>query len=270
MLQSPDYREFSGTGLDPRRIEACWSSVASADGDHRVLPDGRMDLIVRFRVDARQRIGERRLLVIGPARRYADVPVCRGDRFLGGRCRRGWGGLCRGVDPWALSGAALRGDDAAAARGADAAPLVQARDATTLRDALFETVRLRALRARSAAPAVDAAIERMHAGGGRLPLPDLAAGAGMGERSLRRHLRDRIGLTFSAFAAVLRFQRAMRRLAGVPAPALAQVAAECGYSDQAHMTREFLRHGGFTPGARPPVTLVGMPLQGVAAIFNTA
>jgi len=270
MLLSSDYRELADTGLDRRRIEAFWCSTASADGDYRVLPDGRMDLIVRFRTDARLRIEGRRLLITGPARRHADVPVRHGDRFFGARFRPGWGGLCLGTDPLALAGNALVGDEVVQVLGADAAPLLQAPDADALREALVETVRLRALRARSAAPGIDAAIERMHLGGGQLALPDLVASAGMSERSLRRHLRDRVGLTYSAFVAVLRFQRAMRRLAVAPVPTLAQVAVECGYSDQAHMTREFIRHGGFTPGQRLPVTLVGMPLDGVAAIFNTA
>lgn len=245
--------------------------MALLDGSYRVLPDGRMDLIVRCRPDAQARIGDRSLLIVGPSRRYVDVPLKRGDRFFGVRFRAGWGGLCLGLDPVSLLDDALRGDEAVQATlGTDAAPLLQASTVAALQEALVETARLRALRARSASPGIDAAIERMHRDGGRLALPDLAASIGMSERSLRRQLRDRVGLTFSGFAAVLRFQRAMRRLAVAPVPALAQVAAECGYSDQAHMTREFLRHGGFTPGARMPATLVGMPLQGVAAIFNPA
>ncbi|MBA3300432.1 MAG: helix-turn-helix transcriptional regulator [Thermoleophilaceae bacterium] len=46
-------------------------------------------------------------------------------------------------------------------------------------------------------------------------------------------------------AGILRFDRASRMLRGGAAPA--DVAFDCGYSDQAHLTREFRRYAGRTP-----------------------
>jgi AraC-like DNA-binding protein len=78
-------------------------------------------------------------------------------------------------------------------------------------------------------------------------------------RTLRRHLSRALGLSFKAYSSVLRFQRTMRLLTREERPlGLADAALEGGYSDQAHMTRDFRRHGGFTPGARPPLVLIGM------------
>jgi AraC-like DNA-binding protein len=49
---------------------------------------------------------------------------------------------------------------------------------------------------------------------------------------------------------VIRFGRAVRLLhSGTP---IAQVAAECGFYDQAHMNREFRVLGGTTPGQIHP------------------
>lgn len=111
----------------------------------------------------------------------------------------------------------------------------------------------------------------MHLTGGRLPLPDLARTVGMSKRTLRRSIGGSVGLSFKALAPVLRFQRTVRLLAGPQGrgPTLTQAAHEGGYSDQAHMTREFRRHGGFTPGRRPPVALGSLALPGPTETFKT-
>jgi len=62
---------------------------------------------------------------------------------------------------------------------------------------------------------------------------------------------------------VVRFDRASRALRrSRPAP-LARLAAECGYHDQAHMTREFRALAGTTPAAYAGARLPGY--LGVAA-----
>lgn len=269
MALPSDYRELALPAPDAQRIESLWASQASADGLHRVLPDGRMDLIVRYRLDRDGRIAGARLVIAGPSTRFADIPVAQGDGFLGVRFAPGWGGACLGVAPARLREKVWLDEQASAALGpADAASLLGADSPDALQGRLLAIARRRAWRAPAPAKGMCAAIARMHAGQGRLPLPALAAASGLGERSLRRHLAERIGLGFSAFSTVLRFQRALRLLATGHATTLTQLAADCGYSDQADMTRAFRRHGGFTPGQRPPVTLVGLPLQGVAAIFK--
>jgi transcriptional regulator GlxA family with amidase domain len=48
-------------------------------------------------------------------------------------------------------------------------------------------------------------------------------------------------------ARVLRFERATGMLRSTFRPPLAVVAAECGYADQAHMTREWVEFAGNSP-----------------------
>lgn len=243
-------------------IEAEWAFTASTDGTHLVLPDGRMDLIVTFRGDEEGGPAHVKALIVGPARRWADVPVAVGDRFLGVRFRPGWGGPCLGVDPASLQDRALIGNEAEAVLGADSGTIHAARTPSALMAALSEIAHRRAAAAQAPAATVRRALTVIQASGGRLRLDEVARLVGVPERTLRRQLTLAVGLSFKAFSSVLRFQRAMRLLTDRSAPLdPAAAAIESGYSDQAHMTREFRRHGGFTPGSRPQLVLVGMSVE---------
>jgi AraC-like DNA-binding protein len=49
------------------------------------------------------------------------------------------------------------------------------------------------------------------------------------------------------FARIVRLQTVLRRLADEPDANLAALAIDCGYSDQAHLTRELQSLAGLTP-----------------------
>jgi AraC-like DNA-binding protein len=81
----------------------------------------------------------------------------------------------------------------------------------------------------------------------RVQLADLARVAGVSPFHLTRTFHGELGMPPSAYQRQLRIELAKRRLRS-DAPA-AQVAAECGFSDQPHLVREFKRVVGVTPGA---------------------
>ncbi len=88
----------------------------------------------------------------------------------------------------------------------------------------------------------------MERSAGAVRVGDLATGAGCSHRHLVRRFREQVGATPKTAARVLRYSRAARLLArGDIRPA--QVAALCGYADQAHLTREYAAFAGTTPGA---------------------
>jgi AraC-like DNA-binding protein len=76
-------------------------------------------------------------------------------------------------------------------------------------------------------------------------LAELAAHAGLSRFELARTFRAQVGLPPHAFQLDLRIARARTLLAGGE-PAAA-VAAQCGFCDQAHLTRVFKRAVGVTP-----------------------
>jgi AraC-like DNA-binding protein len=117
--------------------------------------------------------------------------------------------------------------------------------------------------ARSPAPEVAWAWRQLLASGGTVRIADLAAGTGWSDRHLTGRFRTEIGLTPKAAARVIRFDRARHLMirhaqsisGAAPAPArsardgyrLADLAAACGYFDQAHLAREFRSLAGCPP-----------------------
>lgn len=255
------YDEAPSSGLDPRRIEALWEVRVTHAAEYIVLPDGRMDLIARCRTTGDDRLVEIELSIVGPSSRWTSVSVDADQRFAGVRFQAGWGGNCLGIDPGSLVDSALHGGAVDAVLGSDAIRLRQAATFGELCTKLRAVAGERALRAPSTPPSALHAIDLLHRSGGRLGMGELASMVGTTERSLRRHMDKAVGLSCKTFSSVLRFQRTMRLLEHSPPLSLAHAAIEGGYSDQAHLTREFRRHGGFTPGQRPPATLVTMPLD---------
>jgi AraC-like DNA-binding protein len=89
--------------------------------------------------------------------------------------------------------------------------------------------------------------------GGTVRVSELAAGTGWSERHLTSRFRTEIGLAPKAAARVIRFDRARKRLVRrltddtERAYLLADLAADCGYFDQAHLAREFRALAGCPP-----------------------
>jgi AraC-like DNA-binding protein len=106
------------------------------------------------------------------------------------------------------------------------------------------------LLARVASAAVDgrvAAIRSIVDEEGDVSIPALGAAAGASPRNLGRLFDEWVGLGPKRFARVVRAQAALRRLADDPEADLAALAAELGFSDQAHLTRELRALTGLTP-----------------------
>jgi AraC-like DNA-binding protein len=101
-------------------------------------------------------------------------------------------------------------------------------------------------------PNVAGAWELMLRTGGRLTVEEVSRQTGWGARQLRIRLQSETGLGTKAAMRVIRFDRARRLLArdvrSGRGTDLAGLAAECGYFDQAHLTREFDMLVGCPPG----------------------
>jgi AraC-like DNA-binding protein len=97
-------------------------------------------------------------------------------------------------------------------------------------------------------PGVEWSWQRLRLSGGRAPIGALASELGWSHRRLIARFRAAIGLAPKTAARVLRFDRAVTALRE-SSGALAEIAFECGYFDQAHLNREFSELAGTTPTA---------------------
>jgi AraC-like DNA-binding protein len=70
---------------------------------------------------------------------------------------------------------------------------------------------------------------------------------GWSHRRLIVRFREQIGLTPKTVARVIRFDRAAAALRDPTGRSLAEIAYDCGYADQAHLTREFREFAGLSP-----------------------
>jgi len=251
------YAELPLEALDATRIEAVWRYHAAAGGRQLVLPDGRMDLVVHCALRPDGTVASVWPVIAGPADQPAFVSLRAATVVLGVRFHMGWGGACLGTAAGALRNRTVFGAEAARMLGPRVTrPLLQARTVPGADQALRSTARALAARA-SVAVAQGralAAIEQMVRQG--QAVEEVGGGwAVPSSRTLRRDMAAVAGLPLRSLAGILRFQRAMDLLQAAR-PSLGEVALAAGYADQADMTREFRRYGGFTPAAPAPAPLV--------------
>ena len=84
---------------------------------------------------------------------------------------------------------------------------------------------------------------------GTLPVSQIAAAAHATVRTLERKFKQAAGYTVKDVSALMRFEQVRNHLWRHPAASLASLAQELGYTDQAHLSREFKRYSGTTPAA---------------------
>ena len=109
---------------------------------------------------------------------------------------------------------------------------------------------LGAVRPRLLSPEVAWLRRQLVASQGRVRVEPLMDETGWSRRLVTERFRHQLGLPPKAYARLLRFERAASLLiARDREHSLADVAADAGFYDQSHLTRDFVALAGMTPGA---------------------
>jgi len=223
------YRELPPPPDLAHVVRCLWTRTGSGR-ETLVVPDGCVDVVA----------GAGGARVAGPDTRPVRSVVGRGEALAGVRLHPGAAGAVLGVPADALRDLRVPLEALWGRAGAETGERAGA-DPAALADAL----RAR-LQAAAPDPRVLAAARRLTRAPAT-PVPVLAAALGLGERQLRRRFAAAVGYGPKTFARVSRFRIALALVrAGAP---LAAAAAEAGYADQAHMTREMAALAGRPPGA---------------------
>ena len=89
----------------------------------------------------------------------------------------------------------------------------------------------------------------MRTANGAIQVSQVAAAAHATVRTLERKFKESSGYTVKDVSGLMRFEQARNHLWLYPNSNLAGLAHELGYTDQAHLSREFKRYSGTTPAA---------------------
>jgi len=219
-------------------VECIWSGETSAaPQSHAVLPDGCLDIVYSRQTG---------LQVVGAmsAPRVFDIPVA--TVTLGIRFRPGMAGGFHNIAAAELTDRVIALEDVAGRTARELARRLQDADLIGVSLEILRT----ALRAPHAAPdPVRRAIDFMTQSHGAVDLDWVAGQAGLSPRQFRRRCLEASGLSPRHLCRVLRFRRARALSYAGGRPDWAQIAAEAGYYDQAHLIRDFREFAGNTPMA---------------------
>ena len=242
---APGYREFRLPAPLAGALACAWVGVTPPGGapPTRVLPDACVDLIWRRGTGA---------FLAGPDTGPVIMPTSPGTVLAGVRFRPGAGGPALGRPLSGLLNQRLSADDLRAELPGGAGRRLGSR----LHPDLDPPAALRMLIDLAGClvadgppdPLVTAAAQRLCRPGAQVG--QVAGDLAVSERQLNRRCGAAVGYGPVLLRRVLRFRRFVSRLDAAPDAAdLASLAAEAGYADQAHLTRECGRLAGLTPVA---------------------
>ena len=231
------YTEWAAPAALRPAVACVWARVTTKEADREslVLPDACTDLIWQQ---------GRGAYVAGPDTGPVPTQVAAGTVILGVRFRPSAGGSALGLPLSELRDLRV---DFADLDPAQARRLPAALDAGTAAARMLD-VAAGLVDAGPPDPAVTRAVTLLR--DPRARTEDVAAQVGLSLRQLRRRCHAAVGYGPKTLQRVLRFHGFVSRIDRCQHPGdLAALAAEAGYADQAHLTRECVRLAGLTPAA---------------------
>jgi AraC-like DNA-binding protein len=214
-----------------------WLSLNNTEPTYSIVPDGAVDVVFMFGQEDRQ------LHAYGSTTSKADLSITIAAHYLGIRFKPGQSRHFIDVSPVELTNTAISGDDQLFI--AKASPV--ALDAANTVFYFLDQLLLQHLRRRPLLPSgIDKVVEHIQLTHGMLRVDQLASLYGKSRRQFDRLFLNTVGMPPKLYSEIVRFQRACMLVAGTSL-SLSQIAADLGYTDQSHLTHQFVRFYGESP-----------------------
>jgi AraC-like DNA-binding protein len=223
----------------------------------RALPEGTVELVINLREDALPIVDRhnpslshraRGSIICGPHSEFFVIdhsgqPTIMGVHFKPGGAFPFLGARADELHNTILSLDTLWG----AAAGNLRARLLEARDLNAKFLALQAFLLERADRPLARYPAVAFALQQFQCAPHMRTISQVVEQVGLCERRFIQVFREEVGLTPKLFCRVRRFQSVLRLIERQQQVDWADVAATCGYFDQAHFIHDFRAFSGLNP-----------------------
>lgn len=222
----------------------------------KLLPDASVELIIDLgegpkKLYSRQNIlhytGYKRCWISGMQSRYIVIGTEKGSSMMGAHFRTGGAAPFFGFPISELTSNVIELD------------LIWKSEVLSLRERLLEAKTLdtkfdlleaylvgKAQSRLEPDKTISAALAALHSWP-VIPLRELASRLGVSHKQMIGRFDCRVGITPKLTSRILRFRKSLTAAHGVQTPDWSDLAAACGYYDQAHFIHEFQDFAGMTP-----------------------
>lgn len=238
-LPPRSFRVRRPDGRLARFVSQYWLSLNNSAPVYTALPDGCVDLVLEVSADTC------RAWVYGSTTRPTAIPCVAGIHYLGIRFQPGQS------RHFITSAAHEITDCREDLRTLMRFPSEQVA-ARIASDALFDEIDAILIgllnHATPVTSYVDHVIDQVEVRHGLVRVDEVASQFGKSRRQLERAFLQTVGVPLKFFCMISRLRHAADLIVHPGAPSLTAVAYDAGFSDQAHMTRDFTRLAGVSPG----------------------
>ncbi|HWI17353.1 MAG TPA: helix-turn-helix transcriptional regulator [Vicinamibacterales bacterium] len=234
-------------------IKAIWCASGTKqefESPQPIVPDGCVELIFnlgdRFINAETGELQPRELLAGQMTRPVLALPTGDVD-LIGVRLHTGRGGASLRIPMWELQDRLIAASDVIGGLDRAADRLREVNRGERFARLPGELSARLSTTDSHAMASVDHALAMIDASRGTAAIEDIAKQVGITRRHLERQFRDHVGLGAKHVARIARIHTALDLLQQQPSMSGAEIAAACGYSDQAHLIRECQALAGQSP-----------------------
>lgn len=229
-----------------KRIDICWSWFGSGEQivtRHEVFPDSSVKLVFRFSSQKACR-----MVLIGPMTERSTIEIDQSSDYFGFRFVPGWAPRLTRLSIRDLINSSVEVGQINGQSIEELGRRLSALKTHDQRQSVMEAL-IRRL------PSIDmdvfcgSILSQIIDSHGKSRIAVMAQRAGAPLRHLERTFRRELGLSPKKISRLIRLRRVLTTLYRHEHQPLAETAADCGFTDQSHMIRDFKEMTGTVPGA---------------------